>query len=54
LSSYIHSLAGRCAADEKSHLSLTASDVIDKLPLTIKKLISTTQNYQEDLDVCLF
>lgn len=53
LGTYIHSLAGKYAADEKSHLSLTASDLIDKLPLAIKNLISPIQNYQEDLDICL-
>ncbi|MGA2774697.1 MAG: NAD(P)H-hydrate dehydratase [Candidatus Omnitrophota bacterium] len=34
---YIHGLAGDLAAKEKSQLSLTASDIIDKLPEAIMK-----------------
>lgn len=34
---YIHGLAGDLAAKEKTQVSLTASDIIDKIPAAIKK-----------------
>jgi NAD(P)H-hydrate epimerase len=36
---YLHGLAGDMAAEEKTQISLIASDIIDKIPYAIKKCI---------------
>ncbi len=53
LGTYLHALAGKAVCNERSHLSLTASDLIDKLPYIIKKLLSPVESYQEDFHLCL-
>ena len=37
---YIHGMAGDMAADDLGEYGMTASDIIDRLPLAIKRLMS--------------